>query len=110
MNIDLKSYNDKYYKNICGGSLKPVLKTIELAAKHCHVEITTLLVTGENDNIEDIEEIAKFLSNINQDIPLHLSRYFPRYKMDNPATDLGFMYKAQERAARYLNRVSLGNI
>ncbi|NLM35275.1 MAG: radical SAM protein [Clostridiales bacterium] len=110
MNIDLKSYNNKYYKNICGGSIKPVLKTIELAAKYCHVEITTLLVTGENDNLEDVEEIAKFLSNINKDIPLHLSRYFPRYKIDNPPTDIDFMYKAQEVASRYLNRVNLGNI
>ena len=87
-----------------------MLKTIELAAKYCHVEITTLLVTGENDNLEDVEEIAKFLSNINKDIPLHLSRYFPRYKIDNPPTDIDFMYKAQEVASRYLNRVNLGNI
>lgn len=110
MNIDLKAFTNRYYDAICGGSLKPVLKTIEIAAKECHVEITTLLVSGENDNLNEVEEIAKFLSVISSDIPLHLSRYFPRYKLDNPATDVNFMFKAKEIAEKYLSRVKLGNI
>ncbi|MBL4931173.1 AmmeMemoRadiSam system radical SAM enzyme [Clostridium paridis] len=110
MNIDLKSFSNKYYKDLCGGSLKPVLKTIEIAVKECHVEITTLLVSGENDNLEEVEEIAKFLSSINPDIPLHLSRYFPRYKLENSPTDINFMKKAEELAKKYLNKVNLGNI
>ncbi|MDV3428911.1 MAG: radical SAM protein, partial [Bacillota bacterium] len=76
----------------------------------CHIEITTLLVSGENDNLEEVEEIAKFLSSINKDIPLHLTRYFPRYKLDHPATDIGFMKKAENTAKKYLNKVLLGNI
>jgi pyruvate formate lyase activating enzyme len=87
-----------------------VLNTIEIAAKSCHVEVTTLLVSGENDSLEEVEEIAKFLGNIDRDIPLHLSRYFPRYKMNNPPTDLELMFKAEETAKKYLNRVGLGNI
>jgi len=110
MNIDLKAFSNRYYNDICGGSLKPVLKTIELSAKLCHVEITTLVVSGENDNTDETEELSSFLSNINKDIPLHLTRYFPRYKMKNPPTDIDFMYKAEETARKYLNRVSLGNI
>jgi pyruvate formate lyase activating enzyme len=110
MNIDLKSFNNTYYKDLCSGSLNPVLKTIEIAAKSCHVEITTLLVSGENDNLDEVEKIAEFLASINKDIPLHLSRYFPTYKLDNPATDIGFMRKAEEVAKKHLNRVSLGNI
>jgi pyruvate formate lyase activating enzyme len=110
MNIDLKSFSNRYYKDICGGSLKPVLNTIEIAANSCHVEVTTLLVSGENDSLEEVEEIAKFLGNIDKDIPLHLSRYFPRYKMNNPPTDVDFMFKAEETAKKYLNRVGLGNI
>jgi len=110
MNIDLKSYSNKFYKDICGGNLKPVLETIETAAKSCHIEITTLLVSGENDNLNEVEEIAKFLSSINRDIPLHLTRYFPRYKLDNPATDIDFMKKAENTAKKYLNKVLLGNI
>jgi len=110
MNIDLKSFNTGYYKELCGGSLKPVLKTIELAASTCHVEITTLLVSEGNDRLEEIEDIGKFLSEIDRDIPLHLSRYFPRYKRDNPPTDIAFMRKAKDVAEKYLTKVSLGNI
>jgi pyruvate formate lyase activating enzyme len=110
MNIDLKSFSSKYYKDLCGGSLKPVQKTIEAAAKVCHVEITTLLVSGENDSLEEVDEIARYLSGINRDIPLHLSRYFPRYKHQSAPTDISFMKKAEETAKKHLNRVVLGNI
>jgi pyruvate formate lyase activating enzyme len=110
MNIDLKAFSNRYYKDICGGNLTPVLNTIELAAKACHVEITMLLVSGENDSLQEVEEIAKFLGKIDRDIPLHLSRYFPRYKMDNPPTDIDFMYSAEKVAKKYLNRVGLGNV
>lgn len=110
MNIDLKSFNTDYYNNLCGGSLQPVLKTIEIAWEVCHVEITTLLVSGENDKLEEVEEIAQFLSSINNEIPLHLSRYFPRYKLKNDPTDINFMRKAEEVARKYLDKVSLGNI
>lgn len=110
MNIDLKSFNKNYYKDLCGGSLQPVLKNIEIAAKNTHVEITTLLVSGENDRLEEVEEIAKFLSSISADIPLHLSRYFPRYKLENEPTDIEFMKKAEEVAKKYLNKVNLGNV
>lgn len=110
MNIDLKAFNNDYYKNICGGELDPILKTIEISSKYCHIEVTTLLVTGKNDNFNEIEEISKFLSHIDKNIPLHLTRYFPRYKMDNPATDLTFMMDAKNIANKYLNNVILGNI
>jgi len=110
MNIDLKSFNTVYYKDLCGGSLQPVLKTIELAAKVCHVEITTLLVSGENDNLEEVEKIAKFLNSISREIPLHLTRYFPRYKLKNSPTDISFMREAEKVASKYLNKVILGNI
>ena len=110
MNIDLKSFRNAYYRNLCGGTLKPVLKTIEIAAKSCHVEVTTLLVTGENDSLEEVEEIAEYLSTIKSDIPLHLTRYFPRYRHMSPPTDIDFMKKAGEVAGRYLSRVVLGNL
>lgn len=110
MNIDLKTFNDKSYKKMCGGSLKPVLNTIEIAASVCHVEVTTLLVSGQNDNLDEIEEIANFLSEINPNIPLHLSRYFPRYKATSPATEISFMHKAKSIAQKHLNIVILGNI
>lgn len=110
MNIDLKSWNDSYYRQICGGTLLPVLDSIKIASKYCHVEITTLLVTGENDKVEEVEEIAKFISEIDQYIPLHISRYFPKYLMDAPATDIGIMLESEKIARKYLKRVILGNI
>lgn len=110
MNIDLKSFNKEYYSKLCGGSLQPVLKTIELAARFCHVEITTLLVSGENDNLAEVEKISEFIRSINPEIPLHLSRYFPRYKLNNPPTDIAFMKEAEEAARKYLSNVHLGNV
>lgn len=110
MNIDLKGFNNRFYHEICGGSLEPVLKTIEIAGKSTYVEVTTLLVTGENDNLGEVEDIARFIASIDKNIPLHLSRYFPTYKMDNPPTDLKFMYKAKAVADKYLKKVILGNV
>lgn len=110
MNIDLKGFNNRFYHEICGGSLEPVLKTIEIAGKSTYVEVTTLLVTGENDNLGEVEDIARFIASIDKNIPLHLSRYFPTYKMDNPPTDLKFMYKAKAVAEKYLKKIILGNV
>ena len=110
MNIDLKSMAPQYYKEICGGSLQPVLRTIETAQSKCHVEITTLLVNGMNDSEKEINEIAAYLSSLDKDIPLHLSRYCPSYKMTRPATDVNVMKRTAEIAKEYLNYVYLGNI
>ena len=110
MNIDLKAFNDKYYNGICGGKLDPVLDTIKVAYKQCHMEITTLLVNNENDSADEVEEIAVFLGNIDRNIPLHLSRYFPNYKMENPPTKVDIMINAKKIAQKYLNYVYLGNL
>jgi len=110
MNIDLKSFQQDYYKEICGGRLEAVLTTIEKSHKTCHVEVTTLLVTGLNDSMEEIEKIALYLSNLDPNIPLHLSRYYPNYKMDLPATDVQVMLKGREIASKHLNYVYIGNV
>ena len=110
MNIDLKGYTNKYYNNICGAKLEPVLETIDLASKYCHIEITTLMVRGKNDSIDEIENIAKFIASVDKNIPLHLSRYFPRYNLNNPPTDIESIIKARDIAKRYLNYVYIGNV
>lgn len=110
LNIDLKSYQDSFYRKLCGASVEPVLKTIELAHQKVHVEVTTLMIPGENDSFEEIEQIAKFLSSLDPNIPLHLSRYFPNYKMTLPATDIIQIRRAKDVAKKYLNYVYLGNI
>lgn len=110
MNIDLKSFNDEYYKKICGGDLEPVKNTIKNAYKKCHVEITTLMVNGLNDDICEIEKIASFLGKLDKNIPLHLSRYFPSYHMDTPATQVDKIVEAKNAAKKYLNYVYIGNV
>jgi pyruvate formate lyase activating enzyme len=110
LNIDLKTYLDKTYRKLCGATLDPVLRTIEAASRKSHVEVTTLMVTGENDSIEETIDIAKFLSAIDKNIPLHLSRYFPRYKMTSEATDINLIKRARDAAKEYLKFVYIGNI
>ena len=70
----------------------------------------TILVTDEFDALEEVEQIAQFLASINPDIPLHLSRYFPRYKMKNEATNVDIMAQAVAVAKKYLNYVYIGNV
>ena len=110
MNIDLKGYTNRYYNKICGAKLEPVLQTIKKANDHCHVEITTLIVSDENDSIEETREIAEFIASVNKNIPLHLSRYFPRYKMENVATQIEKITEAQNEARKYLEYVYIGNV
>ena len=102
MNIDLKSLSNDFYKDICKGRLSPVLKTIERSVKSTHVEVTTLLIEGKNTTLEEIETIAKTIASIDKDIPLHLSRYFPAYKMDNPETKVETVFAARDMAKKYL--------
>ncbi len=110
MNIDLKSMNDDFYKNICGGRLEPVLKTIRTAERYCHLEVTNLLITDENDSEEDITKLADFMESVNPDIPVHFSRYYPTYKMTNPPTPPEHLEKAKSVVAQKLSYVYLGNL
>jgi pyruvate formate lyase activating enzyme len=109
MNIDVKAYNSEYYRTICAGSLADVKRTVELAAQHCHVEITTLLVPGLNDDRTELAGLAKWLATVDADMPLHFSRYFPNYKMDTPPTPPATLDMAYRTARERLHYVYLGN-
>jgi pyruvate formate lyase activating enzyme len=110
MNIDVKGFTREFYKEYIKGDLSPVIETVERASKECHVEITTLLIPGLNDSEEDIRALSRWLGSLKRDIPLHLTRYFPNYKMDLPPTPVETMKKAREIAAAELDYVYLGNI
>ncbi len=111
MNIDLKSFQESVYKQTLQGDLATVLRSIEQVQKKVHLEVTTLIVPGMNDGEEEIEAIAGFLSNISPDIPLHISRFFPHYLMQNvPATEIGVIFKAVEIAKKHLRYVYSGNV
>lgn len=109
MNIDLKGFTDGYYQKL-GGSLAPVMRAIELCAPRCHVEVTTLIVPGENDSEDEMRRLSEWLSGIGKDIPLHVSRYFPRYKtLDTAATPVDAIYRLACIARHSLTYVFEGN-
>ncbi|OLU45912.1 AmmeMemoRadiSam system radical SAM enzyme [Faecalibaculum rodentium] len=108
-NIDLKGFTDPVYQSYVG-SLEQVKAFIERAARDAHVEITSLIVPGKNDSLEQMEEQAKWLASVDPDIPLHITRYFPRWKETEDPTDIEQMKQLQKVAEKYLHKVYLGNV
>lgn len=113
-NIDIKAMDDAFYRKFCGAKLSPVLENI-LAMKEAgvHVEITNLLVTGLNDSAEQVDKLCKWMvSNGLQEVPLHFSRFFPRYKMaDISPTPKATLTMARDIALSLgIKTVCLGNI
>lgn len=110
MNIDLKGFTDEYYNDVLKGNRQMVMDFIEKAAASCHMEITTLIVPGYNDSEEEMTDISKWIAAIDKDIPLHISRYFPKFHMlDNPATDVDLIYHLADVARENLTYVYTGN-
>lgn len=109
MNIDLKGFSQKIYDYL-GGDFETVKKTIEIAAAGCHVELTTLIVPGMNDSETDMLEESRWIASVSPEIPLHVSRFFPRYKVtDRPPTDVAKVYRLAEVARQNLKYVYTGN-
>ena len=109
MNIDLKGFTEEYYRKL-GGSLEAVKAFIRRAAEECHVELTTLIVPGENDSEEEMEREAEWIASVDPEIVLHVTRFFPRYKMaDRKATDVETVYRLRDTAAKHLKNVYTGN-
>lgn len=109
LNIDLKGFTEEYYHKL-KGNLTTVMGSIELAAEKCHVEVTTLIVPGENDSEEEIAALSKWLASVNPNIPLHITRFFPRYQMqDRDATAVEKVYRLAKVARRHLKYVYEGN-
>ncbi len=118
MNIDLKGFTDRYYTKVLGGSLDMVKAFIAQAAQKCHVELTTLIVPGENDSEEEMRALTAWVANlknaegqaIGPQIPLHISRFFPRFHMtDRPATSVERVYRLADIAREKLQYVYTGN-
>ena len=109
MNIDLKGFTEEWYEKL-GGRLDTVKSFIKGAAAGCHVELTTLIVPGENDSQQEMEEEARWIASIDEEIPLHITRFFPQYEMrDRKATDVGKIYGLKTVAEKYLKYVYAGN-
>lgn len=112
INTDLKAFTDDYYLKICGGRLEPVKENIKWITKNgIWQEITTLIVTNHNNSEDELKRLADFLVNVSPEMPWHISRYFPAYKMTDPATPvetLEMAYKIGKEAG--LKYVYVGNV
>ncbi len=83
-NVDLKSFNDRFYREQCGARLKPVLTTLEgMKRKGIWLEVTTLLIPELNDSEAELKELARFLVSLAPETPWHISRFHPSYRMND---------------------------
>jgi len=105
MNIDVKAFDAKKYEKLCG-DLPTIMKTVKKSAAVCHVEITSLIVPGQNDNQGDVQALAEWLAGISPEIPLHITRFFPRYRMtDGEPTPVATMNTLAKTARKILQYV-----
>ena len=118
MNIDLKGFTDRYYRDVLKGDRGMVMAFIKRAVQTCHVELTTLIIPGENDSEEEMDALSRWISElkdgegncVGREVPLHISRFFPRFKMqDRRATDVRLIYRLAEVAGSHLKYVYTGN-
>jgi len=112
-NVDLKSFNEKFYEEMCQGHLQPVLDSIRLMKKlNIWIEVTTLVVPGVNDSEEELRSIARFITETDPEIPWHISRFHPDFQYtDSPATPLGTLHKACSIGKEEgLHHIYVGNV
>jgi pyruvate formate lyase activating enzyme len=109
MNIDLKAFTGDFYRRM-GGDLETVKQSIVTAARSCHVEVTTLIIPGENDGEEEIRTLSGWLASIRKEIPLHVTRFFPAWHMtDRAATPVSVIHSLADIARKNLTYVYTGN-
>ena len=113
LNIDLKSFQDEVYRKTLGGDLETVKRFIAKAAEQCHVELTSLIVPGMNDSEDEIRAMTQWIASLpgGVEIPLHITRFFPRYKVtDQKPTDRTLLLHLVDVAREQLQYVYPGNI
>lgn len=110
-NIDLKAFNNDTYRKLTGVSMDPVRNGLkQIAESGKHLEITSLIITGQNDSEEEMDKQAEWIAGeLGKGVPLHLSRYFPMYRRDDPATKQETLERLFEIASGRLDYVYMGN-
>ena len=111
-NIDLKAFTDEFYRKQTKGKLAPVLETLKIIAKsQAHLEITNLVIPGLNDDETEFEKMVKWIaSELGNNVPLHLSRYFPQYELNLTPTSINQLEILYNLAKQHLQHVYLGNV
>ncbi|OQX95619.1 AmmeMemoRadiSam system radical SAM enzyme [candidate division KSB1 bacterium 4572_119] len=113
-NVDLKSFHENFYRKLVGGKLAPVLETLKLMKEfNIWIEVTTLIIPGENDSTNELEQLARFIKNeLGEETPWHISRFYPQYKLSNypptPITTLERAFAIGKDAGLY--HVYMGNV
>lgn len=115
MNIDLKAFTDRFYSDFIGGDFQMVKDFITTAARTCHVELTTLIIPGENDSEEELRNLSAWVTALENQtgkkIPLHITRFFPAFKLtDKKTTPVNTILRLVEAAKENLEFVFAGNI
>ena len=113
LNIDLKSFQENVYKDTLGGDLETVKSFIGKAAEQCHTELTCLIVPGMNDTEEEMQAMVQWIGSLpgGEEIPLHITRFFPRYRvLDREPTDRSVILHLTEIARQHLKHVYPGNL
>ncbi|MFH1838227.1 MAG: AmmeMemoRadiSam system radical SAM enzyme [Candidatus Kuenenbacteria bacterium] len=114
INIDLKSFTEKFYNKYCGTKLKPILENLKLfKQKNIWLEITTLIIPTLNDDLKELKKMAEFIfQELGRNVPWHLSKFFPSYKLENIiSTPIETLIKAREIGLNAgLKYVYLGNV
>ncbi|HOQ80884.1 MAG TPA: AmmeMemoRadiSam system radical SAM enzyme [Candidatus Cloacimonadota bacterium] len=109
-NVDLKSFSKDFYKDLCSAEIDIVKNNIKIIANNTHIEISFLVIPTLNDSHLEIDAISSFIASINPNIPLHINRYHPSYKINIPPTPLETLIKFYEIASEKLHYVYIGNI
>ena len=110
MNIDLKCFTDEGYRKL-GGGFETVKSFIKKAVGVSHIELTTLVVPQISDSAGDMEREAQWIADLDPSIPLHITRFFPRYRMmDERPTPIEKLHELKDVADKYLQHVFLGNV
>ncbi len=109
-NIDLKAFDAEFYRTETGGELEEVKRFLGQAAARTHLEVTTLVIPGKNDDPAQMEELAKFVASLGPSVPLHLSAYYPMYRYELPPTPPATVRRLAEAARRHVRYVYTGNI
>ena len=115
MNIDLKAFTERFYKDFIDGDFQMVKDFITGAAKSCHVELTTLIIPGENNSEEEMRQLSAWIAALENQvvkkIPLHITRFFPAFKLiDKEPTPVDTILRLVQVAKENLDFVFPGNI